>query len=474
MTRRLGFLARLLLVGCLLIGGAVSTLGTLGLQMIRDFTEARFRERNQFMADNLARNCELGLLLEDRRMLQRLAENLMTDESVVAVEILDAQGQILAQTQRSFEGPRVTSEAVVRLRKIGDLAGPPGSPGAETPSGIVGSIRIAFSLTHIQALTRDLALTFTLISAGIVVCALTFFMVFARSLLTPIHKLAETARDVAAGNLSVRAPLSPIPEARTVAQAFNTMLDTLEENRRALEEAYQEMIRQKSFAEMGRVAMVVAHEVKNPLGIIKSSLDLLKRKLHLSDDDILVRYMEDEIHRLNRLIEDFLLFSKPAKPHFALLDLNGIARDAVERHRLHSESPTLAIHAAISENTAPARIDRDLVMRAVGNLMQNAVDACEGRGVITVESAEDGPFWTLHVTDQGPGVSEEAAARLFDPFFTTRAKGTGLGLAFVAQVARVHGGSVSFVNLDQGGARFTLKLPLLEAVPGKESGSNSA
>jgi signal transduction histidine kinase len=146
----------------------------------------------------------------------------------------------------------------------------------------------------------------------------------------------------------------------------------------------------------------------------------------------------------------------------------------VERHRLHSESPTLAIHAAISENTAPARIDRDLVMRAVGNLMQNAVDACEGRGVITVESAEDGPFWTLHVTDQGPGVSEEAAARLFDPFFTTRAKGTGLGLAFVAQVARVHGGSVSFVNLDQGGARFTLKLPLLEAVPGKESGSNSA
>ncbi|MEJ5365526.1 MAG: HAMP domain-containing sensor histidine kinase [Desulfosoma sp.] len=465
MTRRLGFLARLILVGFFLIAGAVSALGLIGLNMIRDFTEARFRERNQFMADNLARNCELGLLIEDRRMLQRLAENLMSDESLVFAEILDARGDVVARSQKPFKGPTTTSESAVRLRKIGDVAASPIPGGAEPESGVLGSVRIAFSLAHIQALSRDLAITFLFISVAIVASALVFFFLFARSLLTPIHKLAEAAQDVAAGDLSVRAPLSPIPEARTVAHAFNTMLDALEENRRALEEAYQEMIRQKSFADMGRVAMVVAHEVKNPLGIIKSSLDLLKRKFALSEDDILVRYMEDEIHRLNRLIEDFLLFSKPAKPHFTLCDLNDVVRDVVERHRLHIETPGLAIQARISENTAPARIDRDLIMRAVGNLIQNAVDACDGAGTVTVETSQDGPFWTVHVTDQGPGVPEEVSPRIFEPFFTTRAKGTGLGLAFVAQVARAHGGSVDFVNRQEGGARFTLTIPLQEIGP---------
>ena len=463
MTRRLGFLARLLLVGFFLIGGAVSALGFMGLKMIRDFTEARFRERNQFIADNLARNCELGLIIEDRRMLQRLADNLLSEESLVLVEIRNAQDEIVARAQKPDKGAVTVSSASVRLRKIGDMgvSSEPSHPQSDTTA--VGSVRLAFSLAHIQALSRELAFTFVFISLIIVVLALGCFFLFTRTLLTPIHKLAETAQDVAAGNFSVRAPLSTVPEARTVAQAVNSMLDALEENRRALEEAYQEMIRQKSFAEMGRVAMVVAHEVKNPLGIIKSSLDLLKRRHGLSDDDMLVQYMEDEIQRLNRLIEDFLLFSKPAKPLFSPADLNQVVQDVVARFRLQLDSPDLAIRTAISENTARARIDRDLVMRAVANLIQNALDANDGTGVVTVATCEDGPFWTVHVTDQGPGVPEELGTRIFDPFFTTRAKGTGLGLAFVAQVARSHGGSVTFTNLEGKGARFSLTLPLHEA-----------
>ncbi|MEJ5347108.1 MAG: HAMP domain-containing sensor histidine kinase [Desulfosoma sp.] len=463
MTRRLGFLARLLLVGFFLIGGAVSALGYMGLKMIRDFTEARFRERNQFIADNLARNCELGLIIEDRRMLQRLADNLLTEESLVLVEIRNAQGEIVARAEKPNKGPTTASAASVRLRKIGEMGVSSGSTLAEFETAVLGSVHLAFSLAHIQALSRDLALTFVFISLVIVAFALSCFFLFTRSLLTPIHHLADTARDVASGNFSVRAPLSNVPEARTLAYAVNAMLDALEENRRALEEAYLEMIRQKSFAEMGRVAMVVAHEVKNPLGIIKSSLDLMKRQRGLSDDDLLVQYMEDEIQRLNRLIEDFLLFSKPAKPHFSLLDLNRVVEDVVDRYRLQVESPELAIETAISENTARARIDRDLVMRAVANLIQNALDANDGAGIVTVVTEVSGPFWTVHVMDQGPGIPEELGARIFDPFFTTRAKGTGLGLAFVAQVARSHGGSVTFVNLEGKGARFSLSLPLQEA-----------
>lgn len=466
MTRRLGFLARLLLAGFFLIGGAVSALGIIGLKMIRDFTEARFAERNQFMADNLARNCELGLLIQDRRMLQRLADNLLSEKSLVSVEIQNAQREVVARADKGQGGSTAVSFAPVRLRKIGEIASAELAESSNAASNVLGSVRLSFSLSHIQAMSTDLAVTFIVISLVIVLLALTCFFVFARSLLNPIHNLVITAQDVAAGNLSVRAPLSAVPEARTLAHAVNTMLDALEENRRALEEAYQEMIRQKSFAEMGRVAMVVAHEVKNPLGIIKSSLDLIKRQHGLGDDDLLVQYMEDEIQRLNRLIEDFLLFSKPAKPHFSLVDMNHLVRDVVERHRLRMESPALAIRTAISENTARSRIDRDLIMRAVANLVQNAVDACDGAGIVTVSTRDDGAYWTVHVVDQGPGVPHELASRIFDPFFTTRTKGTGLGLAFVAQVARIHGGSVGFVNLEEGGARFSLTLPLHEAVSG--------
>ncbi len=463
MKQRFGFLSRLLIVSFALIAGAISALGYIGLKMILNFAEEQFNERTQFVAENLARNCELGLLIEDQRMLQRLAANMLSDATVVSVIIKNSRGQVLASAQRKYNGVVTTRSASVRLSTLGELPILTGAQDKSSGSGVIGSVHITFGLEHIRTLHRELAWSFVFIATGIVVVALVCFFFFARSLLTPIARLAQTADAVARGDHDVRAPLSHIPEARALAEAFNAMLDSLEWNRQALEDAYHEMMRQKTFAEMGRLAMVVAHEVKNPLGIIKSSLDLLKNELHVDKNNVLIEYMEDEIRRLNRLIEEFLLFSKPIKPSFANTDLNRLAKDTLDRHQLQVGSTSLEIRAEISDNAAYANVDRDLLVRAMGNLIKNAMDASDGEGIITVRTFEDGTKWTFSVDDQGPGVDPSVAHKIFDPVFTTRATGTGLGLAFVAQVVRTHRGEVYFENLTPRGARFTITLPLTEA-----------
>jgi nitrogen fixation/metabolism regulation signal transduction histidine kinase len=111
------------------------------------------------------------------------------------------------------------------------------------------------------------------------------------------------------------------PFGRELAVAFNVMLDSLERNRRSLEEAKEQMRRQKTLAEMGRFSLMIAHELKNPLSIIKCSLDVLKKDFALSSDNTMVFYIEDEIMRLNRLIGDFLIFAA-GRAFFSRPDLN--------------------------------------------------------------------------------------------------------------------------------------------------------
>ncbi len=175
--------------------------------MIRDFTEARFRERNQFIADNLARNCELGLIIEDRRMLQRLADNLLTEESLVLVEIQNAQGEIVARAEKPNKGPTTLSTASVRLRKIGEMNVPLGSTPSESDTAVLGSVRLAFSLAHIQALSRDLALTFVFISLVIVVFALSCFFLFARGRFSPPFTIWRTQPETWLQEIFPSAPL---------------------------------------------------------------------------------------------------------------------------------------------------------------------------------------------------------------------------------------------------------------------------
>jgi signal transduction histidine kinase len=458
---------RLLGAGFLFICLSTLVLDVVGIHVTRQFMHKRFKDRIVFLAKYLALNSEVGVLICDNSGLNILALNLLGEEDVTRVTIMDDIGNMLVDQQRDLPGPLSVVEAPVVFKKNrdenllfrSDIETPFGKvkrPGED----YIGKVRITFSTHGIDRLTKEITWKFICLSALFAIFGVLNFYLISRPIVREVSQLAVTARQVGRGDLELRARPGHLPETRDLALAFNTMLDSLESSRKAFERVNQAMIKQKALAEMGRFSLMIAHEVKNPLSIIKSSLDLLIKDLSLSSDNTMVVYMKDEIKRLNRLIEDFLLFARPVKATIRSVDLNGMLRDIVERFKIQQQGSALDITSRIPLEPCHGDVDRDLFTRALSNIIKNACEASNENGRVSIDASVQDDIWTVEVNDQGEGIDPKHISKIFEPFFTTRSKGTGLGLAFASQVVKFHGGIVMAENREQGGARFRVELPI--------------
>jgi signal transduction histidine kinase len=233
----------------------------------------------------------------------------------------------------------------------------------------------------------------------------------------------------------------------------------LERSRKAVEDANREMAHQNLLAEMGKFSMMIAHEIKNPLGIMKSSFDILKKDTSPESSTLLIGYIEEEIQRINTLIEDFLSFAKPAKPSFRVIDANYMLKECLDRFGRLKPAENLQIRRRIPEETCLSYLDPDLCRRAIDNILKNAMEATQGRGVIIVDASCTDEIWRLEISDDGDGIPADVIDKIFDPFFTTRSKGTGLGLAYTAQVISANRGKITAANKPDGGAVFCIEIP---------------
>ncbi len=465
--KKFGIHFRLLLAAFFLIGATTFTLDLVVIHITTTFMHKRFKDRILFLAKYLALNSEVGVLIGDKVGLQSLAMNLLGEEDVTSVVVMDKDGEHLVSLARETNHAISMVETPIKLKKSGDenlLFTQRMTPfGHIHLSGeeIIGHVRIYFSTHNIDQLLIDITKKFFWFSSGLVCLAGILFYFISHSIVFDVTKLAATARHVGSGNLSLRAQPGRLPETRELALAFNAMLDSLVKSRDALERANKKVIQQKALAEVGKFSLMVAHEVKNPIGIIKSSIDILKKDLDLSSNDMLINYIEEEIRRLNRLIEDFLMFARPAKPSFKQKDLNNLIRDVLERFyvQYHSDSG-IRILSDISLAKGDSHVDSDLFIRCFDNILKNAIEANDGAGAVCVTSKIIDQTWVAEVSDEGEGVAPENYQKIFEPFFTTRSKGTGLGLAFASQVISAHGGSIVAKNGKEKGAVFKVEIPL--------------
>ena len=146
------------------------------------------------------------------------------------------------------------------------------------------------------------------------------------------------------------------------------------------------MIRQEMLAQKGKFSLMIAHEFKNPLGIIKCSLDILKKDIECPENNLMIVYIEDEIRRLNQLIEDFLVFARPAVPNFREVELSAVLRENVERFEIQLNGTPVKICTEIPSVACAGYADPDLLTRVIGNILKNAVEANENQGEVLVRS----------------------------------------------------------------------------------------
>lgn len=210
-------------------------------------------------------------------------------------------------------------------------------------------------------------------------------------------------------------------------------------------------------AAAGTLTAGLAHEVRSPMNAINLAAQRLERQLQGRDEPhSMARRIRDEVQRLEAILREFLEFASPVSDRRRETDLAELAREVLDL--LEDEAKERSVRLEV-QGAARATIDENAVRRSLINLVRNAIQASPEDGAVEVVVLQDTAATTIRVLDEGPGIDPRDGEKVFDPFFTTRVSGTGLGLALVRRVAEEHGGRVEVRNRPAGGAQAVFRLP---------------
>jgi signal transduction histidine kinase len=221
----------------------------------------------------------------------------------------------------------------------------------------------------------------------------------------------------------------------------------------------EQLNRAEHLSSLGEMVAGISHEIRNPLGIIRSSAELLKKKMLKADPsntipDIIV----EEASRLNNIITDFLAVAKPRTPNLIRCRVD----DILEKNITFLDSQIREQHYVIErqhgDNLPEIMADSDMLYQAFLNILINAMQAMPGGGKILIETIANYDTLTIFFKDSGGGIPQTLLEKIWDPFFTTKETGTGLGLGIVKNIIESHSGSVQIANRPEGGAQVSVKL----------------
>lgn len=361
-------------------------------------------------------------------------------------------------------------------------AGESGAPVAvamQLPAGLAAraaALGDGYSLLRLlqqerAAVLRGYVLPFVAIYAALVALALLAGLWLANRLVRPLEALAAGARRVAAGDLDTRCAARAGGEAGALVAAFNEMVARLAEQRR-------ELARLERLAAWRNLARTLAHEIKNPLQPILLAVQSARQQYRGGDAEharVLAECEEivsEEVEGLRALVRGFSDFARPPEPKLAEGDLRDLVADVARLYgaeRVSVAAPEAGGSGAggAAADTAPggavpARFDAGELRRALINLVDNALAACAEAGVaapVRLACGRDERGAYVSVADDGPGIAPENLARVFEPDFSTKKEGMGLGLAIVDGISRAHGGTVTAASESGRGATFTIRLP---------------
>ncbi len=281
-------------------------------------------------------------------------------------------------------------------------------------------------------------------------------------------------RDVVIGVLYVhsRAPhkfreeeqqlLTALADQAAIAIDKAKLYQDLQHSHQELLAAQAALVRKTRMAAMGEIAAVVAHETRNPLGALNNCVQLLQMNPHITGEDAeLLDILQTESQRLNQIVSDFLAFGRPRPPQFQEVDLHELIDEALALLQRDDRCPPAIVTIRKFDPSLPkVWIDRDQLRQVVWNLFLNALQAMGEQGELLVETRRVDSQAEFLVRDTGPGIPKNVLPNIFEPFYSTKSGGTGLGLPIVRRIVEEHGGRISVESEEEVGTWFTVALPL--------------
>ena len=396
--------------------------------------------------------------------------------------------QVIDQDVNIFEGPRLTATSERDLFASGLL--PTRTPDAvyraiaidRRPSFVdqdtIGTFDYMIAATPVRAGGQDAILTVPLttrqreiereideLDRGVHLAALCFILLgagiglsLAERIADPVRRLTRATRQIAAGDFDARIAVRSADELKRLVDAFNSMAAELKRQRAQLERTH----RLEAWAEMARQ---VAHEIKNPLTPIQLSAEHLRR-VHVDRGEPMGPVLEScvssilgQVRLLRQISGEFSNFASSPTAKRADVDVPELIADVIEPYRI-GLADRIVIENRVDAALPRVFVDRTLIARALGNIVENALHAMPGEGTLTINAEADERFVTVRVRDTGSGMDEEALARVFEPYFSTKTSGTGLGLPIARRNVEISGGAIEVESARGQGTVVTMRLPI--------------
>jgi len=326
----------------------------------------------------------------------------------------------------------------------------------------LGYVQINMLLDNIRDIQRA-NFIHRLFATGIVFTVGIALIIFlARRYTTPIQNLVGDFKRVSAGDLSVTIPVKSNDEIGEMAAGFNNMVEKLRE-REALEKRLYEA---EHLSRVGQLASGIAHEIRNPLNYISLAIDHLKTEMlpRCGDDCAelveLTDNIKEEVRRANYMVVNFMNYGRPLKLRRTQVVYRELLAKVLPVLQDKLAEQHIVIDQQIPPELPPLWVDGELFRNCILNFVSNASQAMPEGGTITLGALLDGGQVKLTFSDQGSGISPDDISKIFQPYFTTKDVGIGLGLAITERIIKEHGGGIAVESVVGSGTTFTVALPL--------------
>lgn len=331
----------------------------------------------------------------------------------------------------------------------------------DTDGSLMGVVACRISdqvslLSHVRTLEL-----FVLLVAVAGMISLIVALSLSKLISRPLNSLTQALRRVHEGDYAARVPVRGGRELEQLAIGFNGMTEQLDTLRQR-----EELVRRREkLAILGEAAAVIAHEIRNPLGIIKTSSQVLRMKSQPPEaTDRLIGFVLDEVGRMEALVQELLDYARPKTALRQAVDLAAELRDVLEFTAGEMARLSIVPQVELPAGRLAVQGDAAQLHQALINILLNAMEAMPEGGTLTVTALQEGDEVVVSVGDTGVGIPEDLRDRIFEPFVTTKRRGTGLGLARVQDILERHGGSIRFVSAAAAGSTFVLRLPLMPEI----------
>ena len=300
-------------------------------------------------------------------------------------------------------------------------------------------------------------LTWYMLSIAVLVTGLVALIshLIGKNLTNPIKVLVDSTARVATGDLDEQCELKTHDEIGDLAAAFNQMTRDLKQSR-------DQLIQAERLATAGKMSASFAHEIRNPLSSMRMLAQMLMQKPKTSQErhQQSLRYILEEIERIDAIVKGLMDFARPTALNLTQQSLAPVLKAVLDLMEANLAHHKIALVLDLSTVTPEIQFDSDKLKQAFMNVVLNAMEAMPQSGTLKVSTIADEDKVGIKVVDTGIGIPEEDLARLFEPFFTKKTRGTGLGLANVKRILEEHGGSVEIDSTLGEGTTVLMWLPL--------------